>query len=223
MPMIRVGCQLHVFKSLSASASPLTIDQLAQVTGADPRLVRRVVRYLSANRFVSEVQQDLFTASKTTHYLADTNVESSISVYHGCINPIVSDLPVCLAENGFFEKVGPPCVFNQTVNSDLDFYSWLKVNPDMLTDFQKLMAVPRAGDWVGAIPFENCGPSDRAAFVDVGGNIGHQCAQLKARHPELAGRIVVQDLPETIASAPKAKGIKFMEHDFFTPQPVKGQ
>jgi hypothetical protein len=63
---------------------------------------------------------------------------------------------------------------------------------------------------------------DRVVFVDVGGNVGHQARRLVECHPHLAGRVVVEDLPETVATAPAVKGVKFLGHDFFTPQPVKG-
>jgi hypothetical protein len=59
-------------------------------------------------------------------------------------------------------------------------------------------------------------------FVDVGGNVGHQTQRLIKAHPGLKGRVVVQDLPETVGAAPVVEGIEFMAHDFFTAQPVKG-
>lgn len=86
------------------------------------------------------------------------------------------------------------------------------------------MSVPRDGEWFDVVPFSNddCTP-DRAYFVDMGGNIGHQCRRLKAKYPSLPGRIICQDLPETIGSAPPmVEGVEMMAHDFFTPQPVQG-
>jgi hypothetical protein len=64
-----------------------------------------------------------------------------------------------------------------------------------------------------------------ATIVDIGGSHGFVCIDLAKRYPDL--KFVVQDLPRTIASAPKleddlATRIEFQEHDFFTPQPVKG-
>lgn len=45
-------------------------------------------------------------------------------------------------------------------------------------------------------------------LVDIGGNTGQQAARLAARHPELAGRVVVQNGEETIGSAPAVKGVQ---------------
>lgn len=87
------------------------------------------------------------------------------------------------------------------------------------------MSVPREGDWFDVAPFTNevasIGP-DRVLFVDVGGSIGHQSARLRAKYPNLPGRVIVQDLEETIKAAPPVEGVEFMTHNFFNPQPVIG-
>lgn len=62
--------------------------------------------------------------------------------------------------------------------------------------------------------------------VDLGGSHGFVCVALAQRWKNM--RFVVQDLPKTIASAPKlepdeiAARIVFQAHDFNTEQPVKG-
>ena len=60
-------------------------------------------------------------------------------------------------------------------------------------------------------------------LVDVGGNRGYEAASFRRKNPHIKGRCVVQDLPETLASAPAPpKGIERTEYDIFTPQPIKG-
>lgn len=63
-------------------------------------------------------------------------------------------------------------------------------------------------------------------MVDVGGGAGHQCIALRQAHADLKGRVVLQDLPGTIAmidqSALQQLGIEARAHDFMTAQPVKG-
>lgn len=111
------------------------------------------------------------------------------------------------------------------MNTDLDFFPWVKQHPEKLKWFQQLMSVPREGEWLDVVPFTEALASvepDRVLFVDIGGSIGHQCARLKAKYPNLPGRIIVQDLEETIKAAPPIDGVEFMVHDFFNPQPVKG-
>ena len=75
------------------------------------------------------------------------------------------------------------------------------------------------------VPFDNnvSGGHDGVVFVDIGGNAGHQAAEVLSRHPELAGRVMVQDRGEVIQNHPNIKGIQWLEHDFFETQPVKGK
>ncbi len=62
-----------------------------------------------------------------------------------------------------------------------------------------------------------------ALIVDVGGSLGHDLVAFKAKHPELPGRLVLQDLPAVISQVDVIKpGIEPTIHDFLTPQAVKG-
>ena len=65
---------------------------------------------------------------------------------------------------------------------------------------------------------------ENAVFlVDVGGGLGHDLEELKLKHPDIRGRLVLQDRPEVIAQISKASdGIEITAHDFFTPQSLKG-
>lgn len=64
--------------------------------------------------------------------------------------------------------------------------------------------------------------ADRAVFVNVGGGIGHQCAEFKKAHPEIPGRVVLEDLQHSINAALPTPGVENMVHNFFEKQPVKG-
>lgn len=59
-------------------------------------------------------------------------------------------------------------------------------------------------------------------LVDVGGGLGHDLLDLRARHPRLPGKLVLQDRAEVIADASiGAHGVfEATAHDFFRPQPV---
>ena len=67
---------------------------------------------------------------------------------------------------------------------------------------------------------------DEVIMVDVGGGAGHQCIALRQAHPDLHGRVILQDLPDTIAMTDRAtlqnSGTEALAHDFMTPQPIKG-
>lgn len=64
---------------------------------------------------------------------------------------------------------------------------------------------------------------DAVFLVDLGGGKGHDLEELKRKHLNLPGRLVLQDLASVLAEAKELDpGIMKMEHDFFTPQPVQG-
>ena len=61
-------------------------------------------------------------------------------------------------------------------------------------------------------------------FIDIGAGNGHMAAGLRSAMPELPGRIIAQDLPGMIASAPSTPaGIEVQAYDFFTEQPIKSK
>lgn len=80
--------------------------------------------------------------------------------------------------------------------------------------------------WLDVVPFEEISSNqdpETPIFVDVGGSIGHQCAALKSRYPNIPGRIIYQDLPPVIPHGLKIPGVEPMVHDFWQEQPVKGK
>ena len=63
---------------------------------------------------------------------------------------------------------------------------------------------------------------DSVILIDIGGNMGHQCAEFKRHFPNVKGRIVLQDLPGPISMALSIEGVENQVYDMFTPQPIKG-
>ncbi|OKL58381.1 hypothetical protein UA08_06069 [Talaromyces atroroseus] len=82
------------------------------------------------------------------------------------------------------------------------------------------------GRWLKEYPFEkqtqdwNPNP-DEALFVDIGGNAGHYYALFKSEFPGIRGRIVLEDLPDTLTHTLPTPGVEKLGHDFFQPQPIK--
>lgn len=170
-------------------------------------------------------------ATKATHALALPGVAGGATFYHDVIAPMTQHLPVSpLARGGYADPPGRPIVFDSWSGGEGGLWAYLRGRPELLGAFQQLMALDRGGgDWVGCVDFDEEGgveegkeEGERVVFVDVGGNVGHQARRLVERHPRLAGRVVVEDLPETVGAAAAAKGVRFLAHDFFNPQPVKG-
>jgi hypothetical protein len=109
-----------------------------------------------------------------------------------------------------------------------DGFDWLRKNPKTLEIFQNFMSIRRQGaqdTWLSVYPVEEETKSwspEKAVYVNIGGNIGMQNAEFKAKYPNVPGRVILQDRPENIEKALQTPGVENMVYDFFTPQPVKG-
>lgn len=85
-----------------------------------------------------------------------------------------------------------------------------------------------APKWYSGVPVEEVlgHPTDPKAvlLVDVGGNIGNDLIGFHEAFPELPGRLVLEDLPGSVAKLDEndLKPIEVVGHDFFMPQPIKG-
>ena len=110
----------------------------------------------------------------------------------------------------------------------LSGFLWLVQQPSLMKDFNDYMAhrASRLRSWLDVYPIEqetqDWNPN-APLFVDVGGNVGHLCAELKGRYPNLPGEVVLQDQEHPIKMALPTPGVRNMVHDFFEPQPVKGK
>jgi hypothetical protein len=64
---------------------------------------------------------------------------------------------------------------------------------------------------------------DEVLVVDIGGGAGHDLLGFRERYPEVKGRLVLEELPYVIDQVGgKLDGVELVEHDFYTPQPIKG-
>ena len=111
---------------------------------------------------------------------------------------------------------------------------YLDEHPELLQCFNNYMAGYRHGKRSWAEPdfypvaerlgeSVNNGDEDAVLLVDVGGGLGHDLEELKAKHPHLLGRLVLQERQEVVSQIKGlSPGIEATVHDFFTPQPIKG-
>ena len=67
------------------------------------------------------------------------------------------------------------------------------------------------------------GSASETVLVDVGGSVGHDIESFRAAHPHTASRLVLQDRGEVLRRAVCHSQVRLMSHDFFTPQPVRGE
>ena len=118
-------------------------------------------------------------------------------------------------------------VFQDAWKTELGAFEWFDHHPNNLDYFNQYMASRREGaeTWLSVYPVEaeaKTWDSEALVYVNIGGSIGHQCAEFKAKYPQLPGRVINQDLSHSIDKALRTPGVENMVHDFFQPQPIKG-
>lgn len=64
---------------------------------------------------------------------------------------------------------------------------------------------------------------DQVFFVDIGGGIGTQSVALRAKYPGLKNRVIVQDIPDTVAQAIPHPDVETVAQNFFEPQAITGE
>lgn len=118
-----------------------------------------------------------------------------------------------------------------------EFWTHLNRNPVHSHIFNEFMATRRQGrkSWYDIYPvgrelsFLPNADTDtkkerKVLIVDVGGNRGHDLVELRARNPQLVGKMILQDLPDVVANTSfdpdDNMAIEAMPHDFFQPQPI---
>lgn len=121
--------------------------------------------------------------------------------------------------------------FQDAWKTPLHAFQWFGENPGHLAYFNDYMALRRKPElsWLSVYPVArevkswDAKDNSKVIYVNIGGGIGHQCKQFKEKYPDLPGRVILQDLPHSIAKALPTPGVENMEHDFFQPQPIKGE
>lgn len=112
------------------------------------------------------------------------------------------------------------------------YYEVISADPERFEMFnQTLVQMDAEMPVRGMFPFGSIkeqvqAEPDRPFIVDVGGGMGKVLNSILEEAPQGFGaECVLQDRADVLASIPQESipGVKKMEHDFFTPQPVKSR
>ena len=144
-------------------------------------------------------------------------------------------LPDFLLEKGYQNITSnTDTAFNKAWDTKDPCFYWLRNQPNLFKYLHHALQLQHREDYLSKFPLEYylgdfvaqvTANKDKVLFVDVGGSFGIQCQGLKAKYPHLAGRIILQDMKETIGLVKDnpIQGVELMVHDFFQPQLVKGK
>jgi len=227
---VRIGCDLNIFSLLEAE-QPQTPEKLNEKLNIEPTILARVLQTLSGFGALKQTSQG-YSLAHGSSTVAKPDFAQCFGTCQDWLLPIYQALPKKLKA----EEYKLP----QTDATDLAVqYAWgdkgkglfeiLGGRPAIAGGFRQLMSTwGTSGSFLyDYYPVEerlikgyDSSISD-VMFVDLGGNWGNKVIAVKDRFPHMPGRLIVQDLPYSIESAPKTDKAELTVHDFFQPQPVK--
>ncbi|KAL8888357.1 MAG: hypothetical protein Q9215_004193 [Flavoplaca cf. flavocitrina] len=205
--------------------------------------VVRLLRYAASQGMIIQNTPDTWSPSHITYSLAEPSSEANVNEAFISGFPHLVDLPTFLSHNQYRNPSDSTHTVHQfTRKTDKHWFEWATTErPAHYAALNQFMAVNlHAKTGVDVFPFESILPHlfnldhpskttlnpEQTLFIDIGGGIGQICEAFKSRFPSppSGGRIIVQDLPQTLAGVPAISplGIEAIPHDFFNPQPIQG-
>ena len=225
--VVRIANRLQIFHILVKSNVPVTGKELAQRTGADHTLLLRLLRHLAAMHAIDESGVDSYVANNVTNNLIIPPLEAGINHTYDLVGTATMALPSFLAKNKYQNPTDPKdCASQEGFHTQDNLFEWFPKHPEYLNNFNLWMTGQREGraNWLDFFPFEERVSKDfkrgdgAVMLIDVGGARGHEIKAIKKKYPALPGRILLQDLPDTVQQALPVPGMETVVHDFFTAQ-----
>ncbi|KAH6683931.1 S-adenosyl-L-methionine-dependent methyltransferase [Halenospora varia] len=230
---LRIAVDMKIFdvaSTLIAKDGEFELEELTSKLDADPLLVVRIMRFLTAMSFFHEVAPRKFKSTPFANAWVTASPLAQATIHMTSQNETIASLPSYLARTKYQNPSdaydGPFQAFH---NTSLHCFDWLATQPLLQQAFNVAMSMARSNKtqkWFEYFPLESkfSGSSpDETLIVDIGGGVGHDLVALKEKFPEVKGKLIVQEIPvvvQSITSLPS--GITAQEHDMFTPQPIKG-
>jgi hypothetical protein len=150
------------------------------------------------------------------------------------IFPALSIMPSYFTNLGLTHPAQVEGIFQQAHSTDKSFFEFLYSRPRSAEQLHHAMDGFQQGQarWFdpgfypvaeSLITGADTTDPDAVFLVDVGGSTGHDIARFHQRHPDVPGRLVLQDLPEVVENLDLGSGIEVLGRDFFVEGTVKGE
>jgi hypothetical protein len=142
-------------------------------------------------------------------------------------------MPSYFTNQGLTQPTQVKGLFQQAHNTEKSFFEFLYSRPRSAEQFHHAMDGFQQGQarWFdpgfypvaeSMIAGADTMDPDAVLLVDVGGSTGHDITRFHQRHPDVPGRLVLQDLPEVVEGVELGPGIEVIGRDFFVEGTVKG-
>ncbi|KAF3927869.1 hypothetical protein ABW20_dc0104447 [Dactylellina cionopaga] len=224
---IRVCVDLKLFEKMQeGGGSAKTVEQLAEMTGADPKLLERFLKHLAAADIVQETNTDEYTPNAISILLATPPGQGVIINVYDALAVANSKLPEFFQKTKYRNPTNKEdSAWTFALGIPLHYFKWVfsPGNEYQVEAFQNCMKFKTLGKkWFEIVPvpelfadFKRDDP-DAVLMVDIGGNAGHDILNFHKAWPGQPGRLIVEDLPDLIQSLDKEalKPVEALGHDF---------
>ncbi|KUI63993.1 Sterigmatocystin 8-O-methyltransferase [Cytospora mali] len=214
---------------------PIALTELQSLTTLDPINLARILRTAMTNHIFSEPSPGVIAHTAASRLLAtDDNLVAWVGFNSEDIFPSAAHTLEALKkfpDATSLTQSGFQFAFN-TVDKEPIFSTFRKDETRARRMGLAMASLTNGEGYEPSFFVNGCDLSEVDArsgtFVDIGGSHGFVCVELARRWRGM--RFVVQDLVSTVESAPNpvseggqvAERVKFMAHDFFMEQVVKG-
>ncbi|RAH86208.1 S-adenosyl-L-methionine-dependent methyltransferase [Aspergillus japonicus CBS 114.51] len=228
---VKIAHDLGLFSVLAQSETAISCKELADRSGAHPLLVERIMRVIAAMDFVGEDGPGQYRATLLSKEM--TGKKSGIvDTLFLDLAPAILQTPAFLRDTHYQnpedQSAGP---IQYTYHTQMNSFEWLANHKAAHARFHAYVEGVREGqsDWVDWFPVQTrildgyaSKPSD-PLIVDIAAGSGRDMLAFKRKFPDVAGRIIIQDLPAVFQDVHcQDLGLEKIEHDAFAPQPVVG-
>lgn len=200
---------------------------------ATHRIIVRIMRVITALNYAAEAGERSYIATPLTNAITLPALEACVvhSSEHAAAVSIA--MPTYFARHGYkspTDRMNGP--FQHALHTSLSYFDYLHSDERKMRNFNNFMTGSRGArkHWTEWFPVRDIVLQDLTnsnintkLLVDMGGGKGHDLARFLRKFPEAAGRLVLQDLPGTVATMEDlGGGIDIQSHNLFTAQPVRG-
>ena len=209
----------------------ISAKQLANRSTLEEPVIIRLMRHLTSQGIfeLGTGQEPTYAHTVlSSHYLRKGGPEYSLLWVKECCMPDIGDYFKDHDASAVQDPARCPGAWADNAEGQ-DWFAMIAQDKQRLAIFDGAMQFSEdILPFFGMYPFEqlvdSSFPEDKPLIVDVGGGRGQAMVAIKQALPGLQGRLICQDRPWVLDSASQAElgGVEKMEHDFFTPQPVKG-
>ncbi|KAJ6031002.1 hypothetical protein N7540_001734 [Penicillium herquei] len=225
---LRTVVDLDIFSLLVSSEKPggISATDLAKQTKAERELIIRLMRVMTSLGLCISPEPEVYQTTDKAIAMTQPIGRDGVPCIYDLTLPALSKLPEYLRQHNYINPEEYSTSPMQWAVGKSQF-EWLADKKSHQSHFNSYMSSRRDGkpSWYDVYPIHRLtegavNHEDAIFLVDIGGNQGHDLGKLHAQHPNLPGRLILQDLPQILSKVNKP-GIECMGYSFLDPQPVQ--